>query len=128
MPAVTDPRWPDREQAQEFVEMVRAAPPAAYVCFEYHDGSTKLTAKALRKATEWLVDSIQVLLAVDLDDRVVIASGALSAIDDATADMLIDRGLSDFFREMAKAYPDQVAMVEIDRKGGITFDPGFRPE
>jgi hypothetical protein len=118
-------RWPDKGRTREFVEMVRASQPAQYVCFEYHDGRTALTAKALQKAIKGLVDSMQVLLAVDLEHSVVIASGALSAIDDTTAEMIVDRGLAGFFWEMSKTYPDQVAMVKIDRKGRVTFDKSF---
>ena len=66
--------WPNKERRKEFVEMIRASTPGRYVCFEYHDGRTELTREALVKAIEWLVDSIQVLLAVDLEHSVVIAS------------------------------------------------------
>jgi len=120
-------RWPDRERTREFFDMVRAARPPQYVCFEYHGGKTELTTKALQKATQSLADSIQVLLAVDLEHSVVIASSALSAIDDTTAQMIADQGFVTFFWEMSKTYPNQVAMVRIDRKGEVSFDPSFHP-
>jgi hypothetical protein len=119
--------WPDKRRAREFVDMVRARKPGQYVCFEYHDGESPLTAKALQKAIEWLVDSIQVLLAVDLEHSVVIASGVLSGMDEAMAGMIVDQGLDSFFWRMSKDYPNEVAMVKIDRKGGVTFDPSFYP-
>jgi hypothetical protein len=117
--------WPSRVRTREFVEMVRSRSPSQYVCFEYHDGGTELTTKALQTAIQWLAEQIHVLLAVDLDHSVVIASGALSVMDDAMADQIVDGGLAGFFWEMSKAYPDRVAMVRIDRKGNVTFDPAF---
>ena len=117
--------WPDKRRTREFVDMVRTRKPGQYVCFEYHDGESPLTAKALQKAIEWLVDSIDVLLAVDLEHSVVIASSELSALDEAGAARLVDEGLWSFFWWMSKKYPNQVAMVEISRKGEVTFDSSF---
>lgn len=118
-------RWPDEGRTREFLAMVRGAQSQQYACFEYHDDGIELTTKALRAATEWLARTIDVLLAVDLDHRVVIASGALSAIDDDMAKLIVKQGFAGFFWDLAKAYPNQVAMVKIDRKGAVTFDRSF---
>jgi hypothetical protein len=117
--------WPNKERSQEFVDMVRASEPGKMVCFEYHDGESPLTTKALMKAMQWLVESINVLLAVDLDHSVVIASGVLSQIDEKMVKQIVDEGLGSFFWMLSKELPNNVAMVKIDRKGGVAFDPSF---
>jgi hypothetical protein len=115
-------KWPDEERRKEFLQMIRNAKEGQYVCFEYHDGRTKLTTKSLQKATKNLVDQIDVLIAVDTENSVIIASGELSRIRDEIAQALIDKGMFHFFWELAKVFPNRVAMVKIDRKGNFEFD------
>ena len=38
---------------------------------------------------------------------------------------IVGQGLAGFFWDMSKSYPNQVAMVKIDRKGNVTFDRSF---
>lgn len=119
--------WPDRQRRQEFVEMVRSIRPEAYACFEYHDGDSPLTAKGLEAAIGYLANSMPLFMfAVDLEHSVVIASGAFSIMSDMTASKIVEDGLEDFFLALTRKFPDRVAMVIIDRKGGVTVDPAFQ--